>query len=185
VKLGFLRGVVLVSLGSVVAGLVLSACKADIVLPPPRGLAGDYVGTLTVVASDSTQTDRVIFTLRITDPTNNPDAGTYSHRFDTLGADSTDSPDLCDMPKGDWTLKNGKLILSPGNVGVSTCNETLVPTSIIDKSGGAVEEIPFGFRTANNPPPEDAIGDSLIISQDRLADNIKTTFRLVLTALPQ
>jgi len=185
VKLGFLRGFVLIFLGSVVAGLILSACKADIILPPPRGLTGDYVGTLTIVASDSTQSDRVLFSLRITDP-KFPDAGTYSHRFDSLGADSTDFPDLCDMPRGDWTIKNGKLILSPGKVGVGqTCNETLVPTSIVQRAGGAVEEIPFGYRTANNPPPDDPIGDSLIISQDRLADGLSTTFRLVLTALPQ
>ncbi len=188
-KLGFLRGFFLIGLGSIVAGLTLTACKADIILPKARGLDGDYAGLLIISKSTNnapavTDTDHVIFSFRLTNPDDSA-SGTYSHRFDTLTTDTTDTPDFCDMPRGEWVIKNGKLIFSPGAVGVSTCDETLVPTSLIDGAGGSITEVPFGFITINTPPPTEDIGDSLILKQDRLADGIKTEFQLVLTGVPQ
>ncbi len=185
-KLGFLRGIVLIGFGSIVAGVILTACKADIVLPKARGFDGEYAGLLIITRGTPvvTDTDHVVFTFRLTNP-DFPDFGTYSHRFDTLNTDTTDFQDFCDMPKGDWSLSNGKLIFEPGPVGVNLCDETLVPTSIIDIAGGGKTEISFGFITVNTDPPTEVLGDSLILKQSRDLDGINTEFRLVLTGILQ
>ncbi len=189
-KLGFLRGIVLLILGSVVGGLILTGCKADIILPKDRGLDGDYAGLLIIITNQNnnvpveTDTDHVVVTLRLDDE-NDLTVGTYSHRFDTLNTDTTDTPNFCDMPRGAWLIKNLKLRLDPGPPAVSeTCNDKLIPNSIFEGAGGTQEEINFSIRTSNNPPFDDDIGDSLILKQERNVEGITTVFELVLTNIP-
>ncbi|MFQ5607602.1 MAG: hypothetical protein ACE5GA_06625 [Candidatus Zixiibacteriota bacterium] len=150
-----------ISLLAVVATLTItSACKDDIVLPAPRGLAGEYHGLMIITegfgsASPVTDSDHVVFTLRGID-------STYQHKFDPT-QDSTDANDFCDIDLGIWTILNQKIVLTPTKVSPGqTCNPNIIP-----------EGQGFGINKFSTD-----VGDTLIVRQ-QLSD-LLTVLELVL-----
>ncbi len=171
------------SLGFVL--LVVNVGCASPVLPskPHRGIEGEYSGLLRITTTNVIITDNIVFEIKLSNPDDFSE-GVYSHRFDTLALDTADMPDICDMLSGVWFIRNGKIVLEPGAVEDTTCDVSLLPTSLVEVSVDSVVEVSFGFITINTNPPTKDIGDSLILVQQRPSDGVRVEFRLVLTGTP-
>lgn len=162
-----LRRLDLVALGVLavtVTLVIMTGCKSDIVLPPPRGVAGEYHGLMIITENFGaggvppvTDTDNVIFILRSVD-------SSYQYRFEPT-LDPNDDNDFCDIDLGEWSILNQKIVMTPLKQSVGqTCNPNLIP-----------EGTGFGFF-----PTSIEIGDTLRIRQERPADFLLTEFELVL-----
>lgn len=183
-NLGHIQRFALLAGAIVSLGVCVSGCKDDIILPEPRGIEGVYSGMLFITQnlSSGALPDSQCVQLTIRLGADNQ-AGSYSLEFDSSSC-PVDTPIFCNIPRGDWSIKDGKVFLAPGDPdGSITCNELLVPNSFPDNGGNATE-IGFGFFKIKNPPVDSEIGDSLIIRQDRPNDDMLTVFKLVLDVIP-
>jgi hypothetical protein len=149
----------------VAATAYMSSCKDDIFLPEPRGLLGSYSGLLIVTVDNGPgeptthDTDHVLVVFR-----SGVDSA-YQQFFDDAFS-AVDTPDICDVNRGTWTIINSKMSLDAIELGDATvCNANLVP-----EGGG------FGFR----PLSVEELGDSLVIVQETATTT--SEFLLTLTS---
>jgi len=109
----FVAGVALTSV------IWFAACKTDIMIPPPPGLEGAYLGWLRITNNygngQTMRVDSQIIVCRFLT------GGKYNYH-DTL----TDTIKFCNVA-GDYTYNEDKLNLTPTDTGVEVCNPADIP----------------------------------------------------------